>query len=69
MCICVCPFYGHAVIHFVAVRGAQRFEKRDRHRNRGVAYNVGKAEVVVGDQMPGGEAGRVSRGGDTRVQF
>lgn len=30
---------------------------------------MGKAEVVGGDQMPGGEAGRVSTGGDTRVQF
>ena len=30
---------------------------------------MGKPEVVGGDQKPGGEAGRVSRGGDTRVQF
>ena len=65
----MCPFSRHAIIHFVVVRGAQRFEKRDGHRNRGLGYNVGKAEVVGGDQMPGGEAGRVSTGGDTRVQF
>lgn len=44
VCVCVCPFSGHAIIHFVAVRGL----KREMGMRQGLGYNVGKAEVVGG---------------------